>query len=262
MPATPFLKAGCAGGSGSRSSAGGRRHSREDSRSERLSVEMGVVTGDQTCRSSKGVVLMQRNPRSLPRGRALIHWGSIFAGAVWALAVTVLLSTLFLALGYASEVDAIKNNIEWFLAGSAMIGLFVGGFLAGWLPGVRGWGPGVINGMTVWGIILTISLLIGIPSVLGGAAALLDNVGGLSRVTGSGGQSLAAGNGVDTGLWAGFFTALIGFVLAAIGGALGGASPRNVDMYETFDTADRNRDDRSVNVAEYEDDDVTTRPNR
>ena len=81
----------------------------------------------------------------------------------------------------------------------------------------------------------------------------------MSRVTGSGGQSLATGSGVDSGLWAGFFTALVGFVLAAIGGALGGASPRNVDMYETFDTADRDRDDRTVNVVEYEDDDVTNR---
>lgn len=202
---------------------------------------------------------MGRNPRSLPRGRALIHWGSVFAGAVWALAVTVLLSALWLALGYASEVDAIRDSIEWYLGASAMIGLFVGGYLAGWLPGVRGWGPGVINGMTVWGLILTVSLLIGIPSVLGGAAALLDNVGGVARVTGTGGQSLASGQGVDPGLWAGFFTALIGFVLAAIGGALGGASPRDVDMYETFDTADRDRDDRRVNVAEHERDDVTTR---
>ena len=113
--------------------------------------------------------------------------------------------------------------------------------------------------MTVWGIILTISLLIGIPSVLGGAAALLDNVGGVSRVTASGGQSL--GNGVDPGLWAGFFTAMIGFVLAAIGGALGGASPRNADMYETFDTDDRDRD-RLVDVVEYEDDEATSRPRR
>jgi hypothetical protein len=89
----------------------------------------------------------------------------------------------------------------------------------------------------------------------------LDNVGGVSRVTGGGGQSLASGNGVDTGLWAGFLTALIGFILAALGGALGGASPRNVDMYETFDTAG-DRDDRRINVADYEDEDVTTRSNR
>lgn len=190
---------------------------------------------------------MDRNRNSsLPRGRALIHWGSVFAGAVWALAVTVLLSALWLALAYASEVGFIRDNTEWFLAGSAMIGLFVGGYLAGWLPGIRGWGPGVINGMTVWGLILTVSLLIGVPSVLGGAAALLDNVGGVSRVTGAGGQSLAAGRGVDPGLWAGFVTALIGFALAALGGALGGASPRDMDMYETFETRDRDRDERRV----------------
>jgi putative membrane protein (TIGR04086 family) len=187
---------------------------------------------------------MERNARSLPRGRALVHWGSVFAGAVWALAVTVLLSSLFLALGFGSELEAVRDNIEWFLAASAMVGLFVGGYLAGWLPGVRGWGPGLINGMTVWGLILTVSLLIGIPSVLGGAAALLDNVGGVSRVTGAGGQSL--GNDVDPGLWAGFLTALIGFLLAAAGGAIGGASPRDVDMYETFDTVDRDGDQRDV----------------
>ena len=192
----------------------------------------------------------------------MIHWGSVFAGAVWALAVTVLLSALWLALGYASEVDFVRDNTEWFLAASAMIALLVGGFLAGWLPGVRGWGPGVINGMTVWGLILTISLLIGVPSVLGGAAALLDNVGGVSRITGAGGQSLASGRGVDPGLWAGFFTALVGFVLAALGGALGGASPRNVDMYETLDTRDRDEDDGRVSLVDHERNDVTTRRTR
>src|SRR4029453_8852066 len=211
-----------------------------------------------TARSQEVYVDRNRNS-SLPRGRALIHWGSVFAGAVWALAVTVLLSALWLALAYASEVGFVQDNLEWFLAGSAMVGLFVGGYLAGYLPGVRGWGPGVINGMTVWGLILTVSLLIGIPSVLGGAAALLDNVGGVSRVTGAGGQSL--GNEVDPGLWAGFLTALIGFILAAAGGALGGASPRDADMYETFDTADTDRDEdrRKVDLVEHERSDVASR---
>jgi hypothetical protein len=114
--------------------------------------------------------------------------------------------------------------------------------MAGWRPGVGWWGRGVINCMTVWGLILTVSLLIGVPSVLGGAAALLDNVGGVSRLTGGGGQRL--GNGVDPGLWAGFLTALIGFALAALGGALGGASPRSAEMYERFDTDDD--DDREI----------------
>jgi hypothetical protein len=54
---------------------------------------------------------------------------------------------------------------------------------------------------------------------------------------------------------------MIGFVLAAIGGALGGASPRNADMYETFDTDNRDRD-RLVDVVEYEDDEAASRPRR
>ncbi len=178
-----------------------------------------------------------------PRGRTLIHWGSVFAGAVWALAITVLLSALWLALGYGSEVAAVRDNIEWYLAGSAMFALLVGGFLAGWAPGVRGWAPGLLNGMTVWGLMLTVSLLIGVPSVLGGAAAFGGNiVGGITQAGANGGQAVAASHAADTGLWAGFWTALVGFVLAALGGALGGASPRDEGMYQTMTPDDRRTD--------------------
>jgi len=172
------------------------------------------------------------------RGRTLIHWGSVFAGAVWALAITVLLSALWLALGYGSEIAGIRDNIEWFLAGSAMLALFVGGFLAGWAPGVRGWTPGLLNGMTVWGLILVVSLLIGVPSVLGGAAAFGGNIIGGITNAGANGAPVGATQAADTGLWAGFWTALIGFALAALGGALGGSTPRDESMYETM-TPDR-----------------------
>jgi putative membrane protein (TIGR04086 family) len=182
------------------------------------------------------------------RGRTLIHWGSVFAGAVWALAITVLLSALWLALGYGSEIAAIRNNIEWYLAGSAMFALLVGGFLAGWAPGVRGWTPGLLNGMTVWGLMLTVSLLIGVPSVLGGAAAFGGNIIGGITTAGRGAGGLAATQAADTGLWAGFWTALIGFVLAALGGALGGATPRDEAMYETM-----TRDDRRMEVVDERD---------
>jgi hypothetical protein len=181
------------------------------------------------------------------RGRTLIHWGSVFAGAVWALAITVLLSALWLALAYGSEVHGIRANIEWFLAGSAMFALLVGGFVAGWLPGVRGWTPGLINGMTVWGLMLTVSLLIGIPSVIGGATAFGGNI--LGSVANAGGtvKNVTATQAADTSLWAGFWTALVGFVLAALGGAIGGATPRDESMYETFD---RTRDERRMEVVE------------
>jgi len=181
------------------------------------------------------------------RGRTLLHWGSVFAGAVWALAITVLLSALWLALGYGSEIAGIRDNIEWFLAGSAMLALFVGGFLAGWAPGVRGWTPGLLNGMTVWGLILVLSLLIGVPSVLGGAAAFGGNIIGGITNAGANGARVGATQAADTGLWAGFWTALIGFALAALGGALGGATPRDESMYDTM-TPDR--DERGADVVD------------
>jgi hypothetical protein len=152
------------------------------------------------------------------RGRTLIHWGSVFAGAVWALAITVLLSALWLALAYGSEVHSIRANIEWFLAGSAMFALLVGGFVA-------------------------------IPSVIGGAAAFGGNI--LGSVANAGGttKGIAATQAADTSLWAGFWTALVGFVLAALGGALGGATPRDDSMYETFDR-DETHDERRMEVVD------------
>lgn len=189
------------------------------------------------------------------RGRTLIHWGSVIAGAVWALAITVLLSALWLALGYGSEIAGVRDNIEWFLAGSAMLALFVGGFVAGWFPGVRGWTPGLVNGMTVWGLMLTISLLIGIPSIIGGAAAFGGDIIGNVTRGGLTGGNVGASQAADAGLWAGFWTALVGFVLAAVGGALGGATRRDESMYETFD-----RDERPVDRVEvvHEDADISS----
>ena len=173
------------------------------------------------------------------RGRKLIDWGSVFAGAVWALAITVLLSSLWLALGYASHVAAIRDNIQWYLAGSAMLALLVGGFVAGWFPGVRGWVPGLVNGMTVWGLMLTVSLLVGLPSVIGGAAAFGGNI--LGTVTGNA-VGHAARTTLNTGLWAGFWTALIGLVLAALGGAIGGATRREDATVQTVDHDERRMD--------------------
>ena len=218
-------------------------------RSDRLQMEVCMSYVATTRSTSYGA-----DPR---RGRTLIHWGSVFAGAVWALAITVLLSALWLALAYGSEIAGIRDNIEWFLAGSAMFALFVGGFLAGWAPGVRGWAPGLLNGMTVWGLMLTISLLIGVPSILGGAAAFGGNIiGGITAAGRAGANAgrVAASQAVDTSLWAGFWTALVGFALAALGGALGGATPRDTGMYSTM-TPDE-RDERRMEVVDEEHRDV------
>jgi hypothetical protein len=41
------------------------------------------------------------------------------------------------ALAFGSDLDDIRVNLEWYLGASAIVCLFVGGLLAGWLSGVE-----------------------------------------------------------------------------------------------------------------------------
>jgi hypothetical protein len=98
--------------------------------------------------------------------------------------------------------------------------------------------------MTVWGLLLTISIIIGVPSVLGGAAIVGDTLQAANTATdGATGGITFDGN---ASLWATFWTALIGFATAAIGGVIGGNMPKRDETLDPVDTrADvrRDRDD-------------------
>jgi hypothetical protein len=65
-----------------------------------------------------------------PRG-SLIRWGAVIAGAVWGLALMAVLTTLWLALAFPSDAEFIRDNLEWFIAGSGAFSLFVAGLVAG-----------------------------------------------------------------------------------------------------------------------------------
>jgi hypothetical protein len=157
------------------------------------------------------------------RGPQLIRWGAVFGGTVVALGLLVLLASFWFALAYGSETAAIRDNLEWYLGGSAIFCLFVGGILAGWLSGVRGWGPGFINGVTIWALLLIVTFSVGVPSTL--------NVFSLGRISSAVTNGAIVAPGVDTALWASFWSLLIGFFTAAIGGAIGGALTRPAEVY-------------------------------
>jgi hypothetical protein len=174
------------------------------------------------------------------REQRSIDWGAVWAGLVWTIGVLVLLSSLWSALAFAGNgIQAFADNIEWWIAASAIVALLVGGIVAGWAPRARGPLAGGLNGMTVWGTLLTLAIIIGVPSVLGGAAIV--------------GQALPADVNVqqqvnvdqETSLWATFWAALIGFGTAALGGVLGGIMPKRQETTEAYprDRYDR-RDDR------------------
>ncbi len=170
-----------------------------------------------------------------------IRWGAVFAGVVLAMALLALLTTLWFALAFNSNVDTIRVNLEWYVGITAVVALFIGGLLAGWLSGVRGAGSGLFNGITMWGLILIVALAIGIPAVF--------NVFNLGRVTAIAEGTTLTSSGVDTALWASFWTILGGFIASGLGGLIGGAvtMPANAQLTpaavdHTVDVTDDERD--------------------
>jgi hypothetical protein len=174
-----------------------------------------------------------------------VRWGAVFAGVVLGLALLALLTTLWFALAYNSGVDTIRNNLEWFIGGTAVAALFIGGLLAGWLSGVRGAGSGFFNGITMWGLLLIVAVAVGLPAIF--------NVLNLGRVSSIADEGGLLGTGVDETLWASFWTILGGFVASGLGGLIGGAStmPANAqlqpdavvdDEYRDRDHRDRDED--------------------
>jgi hypothetical protein len=180
-----------------------------------------------------------------------VRWGAVFAGVVLGLALLALLTTLWFALAYNSGVDTIRDNLEWFIGGTAVAALFIGGLLAGWLSGVRGPGSGFFNGITMWGLILIVAVAVGLPAVF--------NVLNLGRVTSITDEGSLISTGVDEALWATFFTILGGFLASGLGGLIGGAvtMPANAQLQRT-DVVDEDHDhdvrDRDVDDHDDHDD--------
>ena len=104
-----------------------------------------------------------------------VSWGALFAGAVAALGVWILLYALGLALGL-STVDPNDNDTlrasgiftgVWGLA-APLVALFVGGLVAGRSSGAIGRGGGAIHGLVVWSL-----------TALGGLFLVANLLGGL-----------------------------------------------------------------------------------
>jgi hypothetical protein len=162
--------------------------------------------------------------------RTLIRWGAIFGGLVLGMALLVLLTSLWFALAYGSNMTTISSNMRWFIGVSAVGSLFIAGILTGYLSGVRGVGTGMLHGFTLWGLLLLVTLTIGIPSILN-----VFNAGQVTSQVTQATNSLASSVAV-TAMWASFWTILGGFIAAGIGGAIGGAFSRGNEALVATDT--------------------------
>jgi putative membrane protein (TIGR04086 family) len=177
-----------------------------------------------------------------------VRWGAVFAGAVLALGLLALLSLLWFALAYGSEITGVRENLQWYVGISSIFCLFVGGILAGWLSGVRGWSAGAINGLTMWALLLIATLSIGVPSVLN-----VFSLGTLGTAVGEVDGLIAPA--VDSALWASFWSMLAAFFTAGLGGAIGGSAARHEDEYEP-------RHDAETEEYYAEEEEVTDPPTR
>jgi hypothetical protein len=145
----------------------------------------------------------------------LINWRAVFGGAVIGISILALLSALWLAMAFPSNVDFIRDNLRWFLAGTGIFALFVAGYLAGVISGARGLGAGLIQALTLWALVVIASIAVAIP-----AALRILNV---NVVTAPSGIGLTG-----SPLWTGFWSMLIALGACMLGGVLGGATPRRV----------------------------------
>jgi hypothetical protein len=128
-----------------------------------------------------------------------VSWGSILAGVVTVLAVSMLLTTLGASLGFAllsPQSDDVTNGagtamIVWSLL-SIVVSLAAGAFITGRLAAV----DGAIHGFLLWATSLIIATILG-AAALGGLINTAGNIaGGIVSTTGNivGGLGSVAGD--------------------------------------------------------------------
>lgn len=161
-----------------------------------------------------------------PFGRDVTRWGPVVAGAIVSIALLVTLTTLgaavnILTLGPngATPLDLATGAGIW-AAISALVALFLGGWLAGWAAGVRGWFSGLAHGTLVWALLLVTGLVL---SGVGAAQFLGSVFGQFGSLTGV--TPPPAGTTGTALLWT-FVALVIAWAVAALGGVVGGLGTR------------------------------------
>jgi hypothetical protein len=178
---------------------------------------------------------MERNTANkIVEQPSVVRWNSVFAGTLIGIGAMTVLTRFWLALGWSNittlpvvNVSSVANNIHTYFAISAAVAALAAGFFAGWLSSYRGWGPGLINGLTAWCLTTVAALAIGAPSVVGfivGSSFVIS----------------------VTSLWSTFWGVVIGLGLALAGGALGGAARHPASLFQP----------KALDVTEYENDEA------
>lgn len=173
--------------------------------------------------------------------RSVVRWAGVFAGAVIAIGLLFLLTSFWQALAYSSDITWFADTIDWWDAASSIVCLFIAGLLAAWLAGTRGWGAGLLNGLTAWGLLITGTVVFGVGSAVATTT--------LAR------SSASIGNPEPGSFWPVFVAYIIGVVMASIGGVIGGYLPRPQSLFHHIgaDRSMADRDDADVDNPRWSD---------
>jgi hypothetical protein len=151
--------------------------------------------------------------------RAAVSWGAIVAGALIALAVMVLLTTVALAAGLeVAPVGEAADPRFGTLVSSIITGLFiviafgVGGLVAVWAANIVDNGLAVLHGFLVWA--LSVFLMLALVSLGAGAFGAAANVFGAAFEAATVDDFRAAGWTAVLALALGVGSAVLGGVLA------------------------------------------------
>ena len=197
-------------------------------------------------------------------GGRRISWGALFAGAVTAIVVQLLLTLLGLSIGAAS-VESLQNvgaglgiGAGIWLAVSMIIAMFCGGWVAARTAGIPRKTESILHGGLSWGVTtVAVLLMVGtaLGNLLGAAVSTVTNLvsvdvgggvppiveqfqqqvqqqgGGQQGAQAQGGQGAQGQQQVPTGPIAGSaFGAFLIMLLSGGAGALGGwlGTPKNL----------------------------------
>lgn len=120
--------------------------------------------------------------------RKRVSWGSIFAGAVTVLAISILISMLVTSIGLYQfdptdndPASGIGATVGIGTAISMIVSFLIGGFVAGKLAGT----DGVIHGLVVWAVTSIIAILMVVFMAVGAVKMTANVLGSVTSVAGN-----------------------------------------------------------------------------
>jgi hypothetical protein len=169
---------------------------------------------------------LRDDDNTVTRTPDLVRWGAVVAAAIIGLAFFALLNTLWFAVAYSAGGGWVGGNLGWFVGATAAAALLVTGCVAGVLAGVRGTLAGLVNGIATWALLFVLSITAVIPGAV--SITRMISEGARQGAAVAGGAPATVVLTTESALWTGFWSLLVGLVLAGAGGIIGGRIRRPV----------------------------------